>query len=136
MGAVKGAMLLLVLCVLLATGPAYAKGLQAAADAELDSIHARGLAFLIDPTTLLGTNVPGSGGVVSTSPVNMTFNGTNNLGLKNSIMLSGNAQQSALAPVNAINSALNVPINIVVVYGNVATGGVNISNILSAINGR
>ncbi len=54
------------------------------------------------------------------------------LSMVDSMMISGAAQQNAFVPVNAVNSAVNVPINIVIVMDSQISGGININNILDA----
>jgi hypothetical protein len=118
---------------LVAAGPSSAKGLRAASDVELDGVSARGLDFLFDANSLMSGSFWGmrssSGG---TTPFNLTFNGTNNLTLANSIMLSGSSQ-SGLGVVNAVNSSVNMPINITILINSSVSGGINLSNFLSSI---
>ncbi len=52
--------------------------------------------------------------------------------LVDSIMISGFAQKDAFVPINAVNSAVNVPINIVFVMNSKITGGINITNQLQS----
>ncbi len=52
--------------------------------------------------------------------------------LVDSIMISGFAQKDAFVPINAVNSAVNVPINIVFVMNSKITGGININNQLQS----
>ncbi len=135
MRAAKGATILVVLMILAMAGPVFGKDLQPLTDSELDSVHARGLTFLIDTNTVMttaGFSAASSGN--SPGSWNMNFSGPNSFDLRNSILMSGTAQQNAFVPVNAVGSAVNVPINIVVVLGNVAAGGINISNVLTATN--
>ncbi|OPY70906.1 MAG: hypothetical protein A4E57_00221 [Syntrophorhabdaceae bacterium PtaU1.Bin034] len=126
MRAVKGVGICFVLLVLLSAGPSFGRDLQQMTDSELDGVHARGLTFLFDSSTLL------NGG--SISPYNINFNGTNNLSLRNSIMLSGNVQQSGLGVVNAVNSTVNMPINLIVLINSQISGGINLKNVLSGSN--
>jgi hypothetical protein len=126
MRAVRGVGICFVLLVLLSAGPSFGKGLEQMTDSELDGVHARGLTFLFDSSTLL------NGG--SISPYNINFNGTNNLSLRNSIMLSGNVQQSGLGVVNAVNSTVNMPINLIVLINSQISGGINLKNVLSGSN--
>jgi len=55
---------------------------------------------------------------------------TSNVSMVDSVMVSGNAQQNAFVPINAVNSAVNVPINIVIVMKSHIGGNINISNVL------
>jgi len=60
---------------------------------------------------------------INSSPIN----------LNQSVFLNGNAQQGAFIPVNAVNSQVNVPVNLVVIFGN-NYGNIKINNILKAIS--
>ena len=51
-----------------------------------------------------------------------------------SVMISGHAQENAFAPVNAANSAVNQAINIVIIMNSNVKGGINISNLMGALN--
>lgn len=124
----KAIVLIMALLLLVASGPAFGKGLQAVSDTELDGISARGLDFLFDANSFMTGGFYGK----SDRPVNMSFDGTNNFSLKNSIMLSGNASQQGLGVVNAVNSSVNMPINITILINSTVSGGINVSNALSA----
>ncbi len=52
--------------------------------------------------------------------------------LVDSVMVSGLAQKDAFVPINAVNSAVNVPINIIFVMNSKITGGININNQLQS----
>jgi len=52
--------------------------------------------------------------------------------LVDSLMISGFAQKDAFVPINAVNSSVNVPINIVFVMNSKITGGININNQLQS----
>ena len=52
--------------------------------------------------------------------------------LQNSMLLNGNSQQGAFVPINAVNSEVNVPVNLVVIFGD-NYGNININNMLKAI---
>jgi hypothetical protein len=65
-------------------------------------------------------------------PINVSFQGQNSLSAANSIILSGSAQ-GGLGVVNAVNSSVNMPINITILINSQVSGGINLSNLLSAI---
>lgn len=67
--------------------------------------------------------------------INISANISSPVNLNSSIFLNGNSQQGAFLPINAVNSAVNVPVNLVVIFGN-NYGNVNINNVLNAINYR
>lgn len=122
--------------LLMSAGLSYGSSLAKLTDAEMDGIYAQGLTFLIDANTFLGSsNNSFTNSVVNNyGATTLNLSGTNTFNLSNSIMLTGSAQQGALAPVNAIGSAVNVPVNIIVLINSNVIGGVNISNLLNAIN--
>lgn len=133
----RSALFLLLIC-LIAAGPCLARDLVPVTDSELDAIHARGLDFLFDANTLFagGAGVGGWSGDGSSGnmrPINVSFQGQNNLSMANSILLSGSARQSGLGVVNAVNSSVNMPINITILINSQVSGGINLSNLLSAI---
>lgn len=121
--------------LLMSAGPSYGGSLAKLTDAEMDSVYAQGLTFLIDANTFLGSNNSWTNSVVKTYGAT-TFNlsGTNTFNLSDSIMLSSSAQQGAFMPLNAVGSAVNVPVNIIVLINSGVSGGISINNILSAIN--
>ncbi len=129
MRTVKVAAFVLMVLLLIAAGPSFAKGLQPVGDGELDGVYARGLTFMIDANTFMGS------GCALGRPIDnrtFNFNGTNNFNLNNSIALSGEAQRNAFGVVNAVNSSVNMPINIVVLINSQLSGGINVRNFLSA----
>jgi hypothetical protein len=132
MGKARYLVLCIALVLLVSAGPSFAKGLQAASDGELDGISARGLDLLFDANSFMngGFNGRSYDGV---GPANLTFQGINNLTLRNSIMLSGQAQQNGLGIVNAVNSSVNMPINITILINSQVGGGINFTNFLSAL---
>ncbi len=112
MRTVKVVAFVLMFFVLATTGVCFAKDLQLAADSELDGIYARGLTYMIDANTFLGG--PGC------------FNP------RSAISLSDGAQSNSFGVVNAVNSAVNMPINIVVLINSHVSGGIDVRNYLSA----
>lgn len=106
---------------------AMAGQIQMVNDSELESVSAQGffLNFQTIDTVLQGTN----GGYTPQSMVQLN---PRQLSMVDSLFVSGNAQQNAFVPVNAVNSAVNVPINIVIVMNSQLSGGININNMLSA----
>jgi hypothetical protein len=98
--------------VLATTGVCFAKDLQPVADSDLDGIYAQGLTYMIDANTMLG----GMGG----------FNP------RSAISLCDGAQSNSFGVVNAVNSAVNMPINIVVLINSQVAGGIDVRNYLSA----
>lgn len=115
----------LILCLGLAAGAAE---LMEVSNSELESVSAQGFninAQSIDAFTHNNAQFDN----------HLMLNMPSSVHLVDSIMISGAAQQGAFAPVNAVNSAVNVPINIVFVMNSQIQGGVNISNVLnSALN--
>jgi hypothetical protein len=121
--------------LLMSAGLSYGSSLAKLTDAEMDGVYAQGLTFLIDANTFLGSNNSFTNSVVNNyGATTLNLSGTNTFNLSNSIMLTGSAQQGAFMPVNAANSAVNVPVNIIVLINSNVIGGVNISNLLNAIN--
>jgi len=106
---------------------AMAGQIQMVNDSELESVSAQGffLNFQTIDTVLQGTN----GGYTPQSMVQLN---PRQLSMVDSLFVSGNAQQNAFVPVNAANSAVNVPINIVIVMNSQLSGGININNMLNA----
>jgi hypothetical protein len=113
MHTVKVTVFVLMFFVLATAGVCFAKDLQPVADSELDGIYARGLTYMIDANTMLG----GSGGFDPRS----------------AISLCGGAQANAFGVVNAVNSAVNMPINLVVVINSQVFGNITANNWLSAL---
>ena len=130
MGKVKYLAFIMAFVFLVAAAPSFAKGLQAVSDTELDGVHARGLDFLFDANSLMTGSFwgarPSTGG---SNTYNMSFN-ANDMTFKNSIMLSGSSQ-SGLGVVNAVNSTVQMPINITILINSSVTGGINLQNFLS-----
>ncbi len=130
---IQRVILLAALLSLLLVTQSPAKGLQMLQDGELDKAYAKGVTFLIDANTFLGgassfTTPPRDYG-----PVALGETGGDTINLTRSILISGAAQQGAIGTVNAVGSAVNMPINLVVLINSTANG-ININNILSAIN--
>lgn len=126
---VRGALLCSVLLLVVSAGICEGKELQVLGDAELDAVHARGLTFLIDANTFTQGGVQFGAG-------NVTLPQLRSVNLANSLVVSGAAQQGAFGVTNAVNSAVNMPINIIVLINSSANGGITINNVLSAIKGR
>ena len=104
------------------------------ADNVLDEIYAQG--FILNPqitdnnfnnTFQIGRDY------YQVSVGDITIDGGAQFNLDSSLMLSGNAQQNAFMPINIVDGAVNIPINIVVIMGD-NNGNIDISNILNAIN--
>lgn len=96
----------------------------------MDGVHARGLDFFFDANSLMSGNFWGTGSTSGGSNT-YTFNASD-MTFKNSIMLSGSSQ-SGLGVVNAVNSTVQMPINITILINSSVTGGINLQNFLSAI---
>ncbi len=126
---IKGALIGVVLLLVVTAGICQGKDLQVLADADLDAVHARGLTFLIDANTFTQGGLQFGAG-------NITLPDLRSVNLANSLMITGSAQQGAMGVVNAVESAVNMPINIVVLINSTANGGININNMLSAIKGK
>ncbi|WP_200762615.1 hypothetical protein [Nitrosophilus alvini] len=103
--------------------PSMAADIQRVSDSELEEISAQG--FSINFQTM--DSVINSG-----NTFNITTHLPSTLNMVDSLMISGASQQNAFVPVNAVNSAVNVPINIVIVMDSMISGGINISNVLDA----
>ena len=108
-------------CILVVGG--YAGEIEMVDDAALASVSAQG--FNINFQTIDSV-------INSNNTYNVVSNLPSQLNMVDSLMISGMAQQDAFVPVNAVNSAVNVPINIVIVMDSHISGGINISNILDA----
>ncbi|WP_281951384.1 hypothetical protein [Nitrosophilus kaiyonis] len=110
---------------------ANAGSIELANDNELESVSAQGFVmnFQTIDSAINSASLPSSNGGVSTDFVQINARHFNML---DSLMISGNAQQNAFVPVNAVNSAVNVPINIVIVLNSHLGGGINVNNILNA----
>ncbi len=108
MRTVKAAMFVLMFFVLATAGVCFAKDLQPAADSELDGIYARGLTYMIDANTFLG----GPGG----------FNP------RSAISLAEGALAHSFGVVNAVDSNVNMPINLIVLIDSQVFGGIQLMN--------
>lgn len=95
-------------------------------DDELDKIYAQGFTTNYQ---IIGNNINS----MNTITYNITEQFPQLQSVANSIYISGAAQSNTFVPVNAVNSAVNVPINIVVIMNSQVVGGVNINNALQAI---
>ncbi len=129
MRTIRGALICIALLLVVSAGICEGKELQVLDDAELDAVHARGITFLLDANTFTQGGIQFGAG-------NMTLPDLRSVSLANSLVISGAAQQGAFGVANAVNSAVNMPINIVVLINSSVNGGVTINNILSAIRGR
>lgn len=105
--------------------PSISADIQRVSDSELENISAQG--FSVNFQTM--DSVTNSG-----NTFNVTTNMPSTMSMVDSLMISGAAQQNAFVPVNAVNSAVNVPINIVIVMDSMIDGGININNMLNATN--
>ena len=101
----------------------YAGQIQMVDDEALASVSAQG--FNINFQTIDSV-------INSNNTYNVVSNLPSQLNMVDSLMVSGMAQQNAFVPVNAVNSAVNVPINIVIVMNSQLGGGINVNNILDA----
>ncbi|WP_456465104.1 hypothetical protein [Persephonella sp.] len=106
--------------------------IQKVSDEMLDDVYAQGL---FTNWQIIGNfsgntfNIAGD----FTNRIKIESNITSSpINLQDSLFLNGNAQQGAFIPVNAVNSEVNVPVNLVVIFGD-NYGNINISNILEAI---
>ena len=111
----------------------YATDLQKLSDKELDGIYAQGFTLngqIFDNPVLAGNTESFSYGV---GVGDIQIEGGAQFNLDSSLMLSGNAQQNAFIPINIVDSAVNIPINIVVIMGD-NYGNVNIKNLLKSFN--
>lgn len=106
---------------------AFENGLiQKVHDEDLDKVYAQGFTTNYQ---IIGNNINS----MNTITYNITEKFPQLQSVANSIFISGAAQSNAFVPVNALNSAVNVPINIVVIMNSQVVGGVNINNVLQAI---
>lgn len=114
----------LIICLGLAAGAAELTELS---NSELEAVSAQGFTENTQSIDAFSYNSQFDNHIVLDMP--------SSVHMVDSIMISGGAQQGAIAPVNAVNSAVNVPINIIFVMNSQIEGGVNISNVLnSALN--
>lgn len=100
--------------------------LQIVEDNELERIYAQGFTTNYQ---IIGNNINN----MNTITYNLTEQFPQLQSVANSIFISGASQSNTFVPVNAVNSAVNVPINIVVIMNSNVIGGVNINNALEAI---
>ncbi|WP_457625880.1 hypothetical protein [Persephonella sp.] len=101
-------------------------------DAELDSVYAQGFNFTINTDNLRTFNVGDNIYNVDVGDITVNDGGLQ-FNLNSSLVLSGNAQQNAFMPINIVDSAVNIPINIIVIRGD-NNGTINISNLLNSFN--
>ena len=101
-------------------------------DNELDAVYAQGFDFSISTDNLRSFNIGGNLYNINVGDINVNGGGLQ-FNLNSSLMLSGNAQQNAFMPINIVDSAVNIPINIVVIMGD-NNGSVNLSNLLNSYN--
>ena len=111
-----------------------AGALEQVSDNELAGISAQGFSMnfqvidsVVNNSSTFNNNIAGDSYSANTVNIN-----TDSFSMLDSMMISGTAQQNAFAPVNAVNSAVNVPINIVFVLNSQVSGGINITNSLNA----
>ncbi|WP_456383446.1 hypothetical protein [Persephonella sp.] len=122
-----------VVCAAVLATETVAGSLTEISDQQLDNIYAQG--FFTEQ--LVNSQVP-DGFTIGDNTYYMnvgdiTIDGGLQLNLDSSLLLSGNAQQNAFIPINVVDSAVNIPINIVVIMGD-NNGSINISNLLESIN--
>lgn len=123
----KKLILLSVLLIGLSSSFGFEGGVLAkVSDNELDKVYAQGFTTNYQ---IIGNNINS----MNTMTYNITEQFPQLKSVANSIFISGAAQSNTFAPVNAVNSAVNVPINIVVIMNSQIVGGVNINNALQAI---
>ncbi len=101
-------------------------------DNELDTVYAQGFDFTINTDNLRSFNIGGNLYNINVGDININDGGLQ-FNLNSSLMLSGNAQQNAVMPINIVDSAVNIPINIVVIMGD-NSGSINLSNLLNSYN--
>ena len=114
-------------------GSASAYELKKVDDTELEDIYAQG--FVLNGQMFSNPIFTGTigGNLYSMSIGDIQIEGGLQMNLDSSLMLSGNAQQNAFIPINVVDSAVNIPINIVVIMGD-NNGTVDINNILKSIS--
>ncbi|ACO04303.1 hypothetical protein PERMA_1035 [Persephonella marina EX-H1] len=114
-------------------GSASAYELKKVDDTELEDIYAQG--FVLNGQMFSNPIFTGTigGNLYNMSIGDIQIEGGLQMNLDSSLMLSGNAQQNAFIPINVVDSAVNIPINIVVIMGD-NNGTVDINNILKSIN--
>ncbi len=112
-----------------------AGGIEVVKDDELSDISAQGFSLnyqVMDDaikSSLAFNTLPTSQTI---SPNSFKFSANMPTNLVDSVMVSGLAQKDAFVPINAVNSAVNVPINIIFVMNSKITGGININNQLQS----
>ncbi|SNZ02585.1 hypothetical protein SAMN06265182_0157 [Persephonella hydrogeniphila] len=121
-----------VICSGLLFGLSTAGGLVEISDNELDSVYAQGFNFTINTDNLRTFNVGENIYNVDVGDITVNDGGLQ-FNLDSSLVLSGNAQQNAFMPINIVDSAVNIPINIIVIKGD-NNGTINISNLLNSFN--
>ena len=104
-----------------------AANLQMISDNELESVSAQGFSLNFQTFDAAMKQLSAlNGGQIAIRP---------KIGnIVDSVVISGNAQQNAFAPINASNSAVNQAINIVIVMNSKVHGGVNINNLMGALS--
>ncbi|ACO04724.1 hypothetical protein PERMA_1029 [Persephonella marina EX-H1] len=114
-------------------GSASAYELKKVDDTELEDIYAQG--FVLNGQMFSNPIFTGTigGNLYNMSIGDIQIEGGLQMNLDSSLMLSGNAQQNAFIPINVVDSAVNIPINIVVIMGD-NNGTVDINNVLNSIN--
>ncbi len=114
-------------------GSASAYELKNVDDSELDSIYAQG--FVLNGQMFSNPIFTGTigGNLYNMTIGDIQIEGGLQMNLDSSLMLSGNAQQNAFIPINVVDSAVNIPINIVVIMGD-NNGNIDINNVLNSIN--
>ncbi len=122
--------------LLLITIFAFAGKLEMVDDSELSDISAQGFTLNYQVMDNAIKNSLSYGAYKSSDAIRVNSSLFKYTGipssLVDSIMISGFAQKDAFVPINAVNSAVNVPINIVFVMNSKITGGINITNQLQS----
>ncbi|WP_456401350.1 hypothetical protein [Persephonella sp.] len=127
----KKMMSLLMACII--AGSSFGFELKKVEDSELDDIYAQGVVLngqMFGNPIFTGTI---GGNLYNMSIGDIQIEGGLQFNLESSMMLSGNAQQNAFIPINVVDSAVNIPINIVVIMGD-NNGTIDINNVLNSIN--
>jgi len=101
-------------------------------DSQLDTVYAQGFNFTLNTDNLRSFNIGGNLYNINVGDININDGGLQ-FNLNSSLILSGNAQQNAVMPINIVDSAVNIPINIVVIMGD-NSGTINLSNLLNSYN--
>ncbi len=121
-----------VLCSGIILSGAFGENISQVSDSELDSVYAQGFNFDINIDHMKSFHIGENIYSIDIGDININDGGMQ-FNLNSSLMLSDNAQSNAFMPINIVDSAVNIPINIVVIMGD-NNGSINISNLLNSIN--